>query len=150
MKNVRRFGQKLAGGVRTIARKISNTAGQVAEAVSPLATMINPELGLAVEGAARSVQAGARGVERLAGKGEKGLIKGFKAVQQPVLGIREIGKIGQQIAKNPMAALKNPEQPKIMIGDVVAARMKPRKAAGIQRGDEPVNDWAPELPFAGM
>lgn len=148
MRDVRRFGQKVQKGVRNIARKISSGAGTVADVVSPLATMINPELGMGVEALARGVQKGAKQVERLTDKGVAAGGKGFKTLQQPVLGVRELAKVGQEIAKNPMKALKNPEQAKIMIGDVVAARMKPRKAGGVQRSDEPMNDWD-VLPFAG-
>lgn len=149
MRDVRRFGQKVQKGVRNIARKISSGAGTVADVVSPLATMINPELGMGVEVLARGVQKGAKQVERLTDKGVAAGGKGFKTLQQPVLGVRELGGVAQKIAAKPMEYLKEPEKAKIMIGDAVAARMKPRKKGGIQRaGEDEANEWD-VLPFAG-
>lgn len=139
LRDVRRFGQKVQKGVRTFARKLGNTAEQVGNVIAPIATAVaGPEAGLAVEGAVQGVKGFARGAERLTGKG---VMKGerlFKQAQQPILGAQEIAN-----------AVKNPKTAKIVIGDVVANRFSKGKKQSIQR-DAPMNDWAPELPFAEM
>lgn len=145
LKDVRRFGQKVQRGVRNIARKIEKGTDVASSILTPIAGAVaGPEGIAAVEGLAKGVKSAARGVEKATSVGVGRGTKAFKAIQQPVLGARELA----QAAKG---AVKNPAQAQIRIGDVIANRM-PQKKRSIQRTDgtteEVGNDWA-ELPFAG-
>lgn len=144
MKNVKRFGQKLTGFGKQLGRKITQVSKAVEAVGVPIATAIGgPEAGLAVKGASESAQKIGRGVERLSGKVASKSQKVFKQIQNPVLGV-------QEIARQAQGAMKNPEQAQIMIGETIARRFPSKSNPDIQRTDQPVNDWAPDLPYAGM
>jgi len=144
LKDVRRFGQRVQKGAKVFGRKLAGTAEAVGSVLTPIASAINPELGEQVQSGVQAVKKFGKSTERLAGKGTAQGEKLFKQIQQPVLGAREI-------AQGVKMAAKNPQQAQIMIGETVARRFPGGKNKSIQRteGGE-VNDWAPELPFAGM
>lgn len=142
MSGVKKFGQKLAKGAAMVGRKISKGAEAVGSVLTPIATAINPELGAGVAAGVEAIKKAGRTTERLGGKASSGLEKGFRTLQQPILGAGEILKAAK-------GAMKNPEATQIRIGDVIANRFQ-KKKGGIQRdGEDVINDWAPDLPFAG-
>lgn len=143
LRDVRRFGAKVQKGVHTFARKLGKTADVVGAIATPLATAIaGPAGGAMVAQGVGAVKKMAGTAERLTGKGVAKGTELFKQIQQPVLGAREL-------IQGAKTAITNPEQGQIMIGDTLAKRFPSKNTRGLQR-DTPVNDWAPELPFAGQ
>lgn len=141
LKDVRRFGQKVQKGVKNIARKIEKGADIAGSVLTPIAGAVAGTAGMeAVQGLTKGVKSAARGVEKATDVGVGRGLKAIKAVQQPLLGAREIA----QAAKG---AVRNPAQAQVRIGEAVASRF-PRKQS-IQRTDGSKNDWS-ELPFAEM
>lgn len=143
MSGVKKFGQKLAKGAAMVGRKLAKGAEAAGSVLTPIATAINPELGAGVAAGVEAIKKAGRTTERLGGKASSGLEKGFRTLQQPVLGAREIVRAAK-------GAMDNPAATQIRIGDVIANRFQKKKSAGIQREGEAMNDWAPDLPFAGM
>jgi hypothetical protein len=139
LKDVRRFGTKLSKGVSTIGRKVAKTAEGIGSVVVPIASAVNPALGAELEAGLGAISKIGRKAGSVAERASSRAEQAFRTVQQPALGAREIGRaIGTKMA---------PEERKVVIGDVVMNRLKKRQG-GIQR--EGGNDWAPDLPFAGM
>ena len=140
LRNVKRFGQKLAGVGRQFGRKLSQVA-KAAEAIgTPIAGAIaGPEGAALVKGASESAQKLGRSIEKASTKAGGTSERLFKQIQSPVLGAQEILKQSQQ-------AMRNPEQAQIMIGETIARRFPSKQSSNIQRTE--MNDWAPDLPFA--
>lgn len=133
LKDVRRFGQKVQKGVRNIARKIEKGTDVASSILTPLATAVaGAEGAAAVQGLAKGVKSAARGVEKATDIGLGKGTKAFKAIQQPILGARELA----QVAKG---AIRNPAQAQVRIGEVISNR-NPSNRRSIQRTEVMSND----------
>lgn len=147
LRDVRKFGQKVQKGAATFGRKLAKTAEQVGSVIQPLATAVaGPEAGLAVGKAVEGVSKFGRGLDKTVGKGVNKGTDLFKKVQNPILGAQELTKAIKGARTN------DTEGTKMRIGDITVKRFG-AKNRGIQRtepGEEMMNDWAPDLPFANI
>lgn len=127
LKDVKRFGTKVQKGVRNVARKIEKGAS-VVENLAPIAGIVaGPEAAAGLKSLAGSVKGVAKGAEAATEIGTAKGIQGFKALQQPVLGARELAQAAR-------GAISNPAQANVMIGDTLAKRF-PSMKQNIQRTD---------------